>query len=127
MKTPSLLCFLALMPFAAHAANVHVASSANHQAIKAEVQDKTPSHFTINLKKVANMGVNQNAKTFAMYTGASVPNTCGDFSKIDINYKKPDKYHRVFDLSKNPEVLTALDEYGCVIITNKPKLPPAKS
>lgn len=102
-------------------------SPSRHQPIKAEVIDPNPSHYTINLKKLANMNVNQEAPTYAMYVTSSVPKTCADFSKIDIDYQKPDKYHRVFNLSDHEDVVNALNAYGCVIIPNKPKHPPAKS
>lgn len=101
--------------------------TANHQPIKAKVVDSTPAHFTVNLKTLANLGVNEEAKTFAIYTSAKAPASCGDFSTIDLDYQKPDKYTRVFDLSKQPGVLEALNQYQCVVIPNKPKLPPAKS
>jgi len=126
-KLPYIAALLALtLAIPAHAASIKTVSSTAHQPVKVEVQNDDPSNFTINLKKVANMGVDQKAKTFAMYTGASVPKTCGDFRKVDIDYKKPDKYHRVFNLAEQPEVIKALDKYGCVVIPNKPKLAPAK-
>ena len=95
--------------------------SKGHEPVNAQVLDATPAHFTINLKKMANLGVNQKADTFALYTTAQVPSQCGDFSKTDIDYQKPEKYKRVFDLSQKPEVLSALNEHACVIIPNKPK------
>lgn len=102
-------------------------SPKRHQPIKAEVVDSSPSHYTINVKKAANLGVNQEAPTYAMYVTSSVPKTCADFSKINLNYQKPDKYHRIFDLSDHKDVVNAINDYGCVIIPNKPKHPPARS
>ena len=111
----------------AMAANFAVAPSSGNQPVKAQVVDSNPAHFEINLKKAANMGVNQKAPTFAMYTTDEVPGQCGDFTKDSIAYQKPDKYHRVFNLTQKPEVLSALKQYGCVIIKNKPTLPSARS
>ena len=122
---PMLAALLLASP--AMAANFDVAPSSGHQPIKAQIVNPNPSHFEINLKKAANMGADQKAKTFAMYTTSAVPAQCGDFTAETISYQKPDKYHRVFNLTEKPEVLSALKEYGCVIITNKPALPPAKS
>jgi hypothetical protein len=119
------LALLVSLALPAHAGSFAVTSSAAHQPVKAEVTNPDPKNFTINLKKLANLSVNQDAKTYALYTTASVPGTCADFRKDDIDYKKPDKYHRIFDLSKKPEVVEALHEYGCVVVPNKPKLPPA--
>jgi len=50
------------------------------------------------------MGADQKAKTFAMYTTSSIPARCGDFTAENISYQKPDKYHRVFNLTEKPEV-----------------------
>lgn len=128
MKIPLLLAAAAaLITIPANAQGLKATPSSAHQPVKVEVQNRDPANFTINLKKIANLGVDQKARTFALYTTSSVPDRCGDFRKLDIDYKKPDKYHRVFNLSGNPEVLKALDQYGCVVIPNKPKLPPAKS
>mgnify|MGYP003386175208 FL=1 len=109
------------------ASKIKTIDSSGHQPIKAEVQNDDPSNFTINVGKMANMNVNKKSPTYVMYTGASLPKQCGDFRKEDIDYQKPDKFHRIFDLSKKPEVIQALKDYGCVVIPNKPKLPPAKS
>jgi len=110
---------LLLIPDAAFAYTL--SPSEGHEAVNAQVLDATPAHFTINLKKLANLGVDQKASTFALYTTSRVPQQCGDFSKVDIDYLKPEKYERVFDLSQKPEVLKALNEHACVIIPNKPK------
>ena len=122
------ICALTLLSTPALAASkISVVSPSNHEPVKFSVQNADPAHFTINLKKAANLGVNQEAKTYALYNTASVPDRCGNFLKSSMSYQKPDKYHRIFDLSKKPEVLTALNQYGCVVIPNKPSLPPAKS
>lgn len=128
MKTALLMASMTMALSApALAADFNVAPSSGHQPIKAQVTNPAPENFEINLKKAANLGADQKAPTFAMYTTGSVPDRCGDFRNETISYKKPDKYHRVFNLSDKPEVLAALDEYGCVIIKNKPSLPPSGS
>lgn len=121
--------FLSLMLIcaASPALAITLDSPSKHQPIKAEVIDSNPSHYTINVKKVANLNVNKEAPTYAMYVTSSVPKACADFSKINIDYQKPDKYHRIFDLSDHKDVVNAINDYGCVIIPNKPTLPPAKS
>lgn len=116
------ICAAALMCSPALAAGkFSTVSPANHEPVKFEVQNDNPARYTINLKKAANLGVNQDASTYAMYRTSTLPSRCGNFLKTDLNYEKPDKYHRVFNLTNNPEVLTAIDKYGCVIIPNKPK------
>lgn len=97
-----------------------VISPQGHQPIKAEIIDPSPSHLTINVKKLANVGVNEEAPTFAVYTGASLPARCGDFTHLEIRYKKPSKYTRVFNLSRNRDVLKAINSYGCVVMKNIP-------
>jgi hypothetical protein len=99
-------------------------SPADHQAIKADVVNKDPSHYTIDVKKMANMNADDDADTFAVYLSSSVPKTCGDFRELKLPYEKPEKYKRVFDLSDHPEVVKALDHYGCVVMKN---IPPSAS
>ncbi|HEY8964061.1 MAG TPA: hypothetical protein VIN59_06330 [Alphaproteobacteria bacterium] len=107
--------------------NFKLTPSSGHQAVKASIQNYDPAHFTINLKKAANISVNKKAPTYAIYTKASMPAQCADYRGDDIAYQKPDRFHRVFDFSQRPDVIRALDKYGCVVIYNKPKLPPSKS
>lgn len=117
-----------LIAFGAEAKTPFAVSPAQgHQPVKVKVTNQNPDKFTISLKSFANLGVNKKAKTYVMYNTSSVPEKCGDFSKLDVNYKKPDKFTRIFDLSDKKEVIQAMNEYGCIIIPNKPKLPPAKS
>ncbi len=98
-------------------------SPSGHQAIKASVLDTNPSAYKINVKKIANMNVNEEAPTFAVYIKGSLPGRCGDFRKLELPYKKPTKYEREFNLSQHKEVLDALNRYGCVVMRN---IPPAK-
>lgn len=98
--------------------------ASDHETIKAEILDKDPSNFTIDVKKMANMNADDNAKTFAVYTSDSKPDMCGDFRKLELPYQKPEEYKRVFDLSDHPEVLDALDTYHCVVMRN---IPPSAS
>lgn len=91
-----------------------------HQKIKASVLDKNPASYKIDVRKLANLNVNQEAPTFAVYITSSAPAQCGDFRKLELPYKKPSKYERQFNLSQHKEVLDALDEYGCVVMRNIP-------
>lgn len=99
---------------------VRTVSPQNHQPIKASVLDDTPKHYTIDVKKFANLGANQEAPTFAVYVTSTLPARCGDFRNLAIPYKKPGKYKRVFNLSSHPDVLSAINKYGCVVMKNIP-------
>ena len=121
----AVLSFLAVLP--AVAGEV---SPKGHEAVKAKVIDPTPERFTIDVKTIANLWVDGDAPSFALYTSSRVPAQCGDFSTLGLAYKKPTKYTREFNLSKHGEVLIALEKYGCVVIKNQPspwqqaKVPP---
>lgn len=95
-------------------------SPKGHEAIKAKVLDATPENFTINVRYLTNMGADEEAPTFALYTASSLPESCGDFSNLSISYTKPEKYKRLFDLSKHKDVLEAINTYKCVVIKNIP-------
>lgn len=99
---------------------IALASPKGHQAIKAKVVDDTPANYTIDVHSFSNLGVNEEAPTFAVYTASRLPDKCGDFSDTPLSYEKPEKYKRVFDISENPEIITAINEYKCVIVPNKP-------
>lgn len=90
------------------------------QPIRAEVLSDNPHHYTIDVKKLANISVNEEAPVFAVYTESRIPDKCADFRSLEISYKKPSKYQRVFDLSKHKDVLKAIDAYGCVVMRNIP-------
>ncbi len=100
--------------------NFSVTSPGGHETIKASVLNNDPSAYRINVKKLANMDVNQEAPTFAVYIRSSIPSKCGDFRDLELPYKKPTKYEREFNLSDNPEVLEALKSHGCVVMRNIP-------
>ena len=125
-KTMLSLTALCLLAAPAHAnmnkpsTPIKTTSPQGHQAIKADIIDPTPSNLTINVKKLANINVNEEAPTFAVYTTPTKPRQCGDFSNLEIHYEKPTKYTRVFNLSKHRDVLKAINSYGCVVIKNIP-------
>ncbi len=95
-------------------------SSGSHESVKAEIIDSDPAHFTIDVHTMANMGVNEEAPTFALYTSENPPATCPDFSNLDLPYKKPEEHKREFDLSDHEDVLKALEKYHCVVVKNQP-------
>jgi hypothetical protein len=95
-------------------------SPEGHQPIRASVLDHTPSHFTIDVRKFANIGVDENATTFALYLGTRLPKRCGDFRDVDLAYWKPSKYKRVFNLSGKDKVLSAIENYHCIVLRNAP-------
>jgi hypothetical protein len=84
------------------AADIQTSSPKGHEAVKASVVNSEPATYTINVKSLSN------------------PETCGNFENTPLTYKKPEKYLREFDLSGNPEIVTAINEYKCVIVPNKP-------
>lgn len=96
------------------------ASSGSHESVKAEIIDSDPAHFTIDVHTMANMGVNEEAPTFALYTSENPPANCPDFSNLDLPYKKPEKHKREFNLSEHEDVLKALEKHHCVVVKNKP-------
>ncbi|MCC6597428.1 MAG: hypothetical protein IT559_01400 [Alphaproteobacteria bacterium] len=102
------------------AAGVKEVSPQKYEPIKAKIIDNTPENFTINVRTLANFGANDEAPIFALYTSRKIPDTCADFTHLKLRYEKPRKYQRKFNLSKNKEVLTALDQYKCVVVQNIP-------
>ncbi len=96
------------------------ASPIDHEAIRASIIDPAPSHYTIDVRKFANIGVNEDAPTFALYVTSSLPSKCGDFTDRELPYWKPSKYKRTFNLEGQEDVLKALDTFGCVVIANTP-------
>jgi hypothetical protein len=102
------------------AADIQTSSPKGHEAVKASVVNSEPATYTINVKSLSNLGVDEEAATFAVYVSGSKPETCGNFENTPLTYKKPEKYLREFDLSGNPEIVTAINEYKCVIVPNKP-------
>jgi hypothetical protein len=94
-------------------------SSGSHESVKAEIINSDPAHFTIDVHTMANMGVNEEAPTFALYTSENPPANCPDFSNLDLPYKKPEEHKREFDLSEHEDVLKALEKHHCVVVKNK--------
>ena len=88
--------------------------------LRASVVDSNPARFTIDVRKFANIGVDEDAPTFALYTKNTLPGKCGDFRDVELSYSKPSKYRRVFNLSGEDKLLRAIDGYGCVILRNGP-------
>lgn len=97
-------------------------SPIDHQAIRASVVDDDPSHYTIDVRKFSNIGVKEDAPTFAVYITNNLPKKCGDFRALELPYNKPEKYKRTFNLQDHPDVLRAITAYGCVVMRN---IPPA--
>ena len=88
------------------------------QPIRADIVNDSPSRFTIDVENFANIGVDEDAPVFAVYTDSYMPDECGDFRELDLDYRKPSKYERQFNLSRHKNVLEAIDIYGCVVISN---------
>lgn len=88
------------------------------QPIRADITNKSPSRFTIDVENFANIGADEEAPVFAIYTDSYLPDECGDFRELTLDYRKPSKYERQFNLSRHKDVLEAIDVYGCVVIGN---------
>jgi hypothetical protein len=88
------------------------------QPIRADITNDSASRFTIDVENFANIGVDEDAAVFAVYTDSYLPDDCGDFRGLKLDYKKPSKYERQFNLSRHKDVLEAIETYGCVVITN---------
>lgn len=95
-------------------------SPEGYEAIRASVINPNPASYTIDVRKFANIGVNEDAPMFAVYTGTSLPSKCGDFRDIELSYWKPEKYKRSFNLTNQEKVLRAIKGYGCVVLRNAP-------
>lgn len=91
-----------------------------NQVLRASVVSKNPAHYTLDIRKFANIGVNQDAPTYAIYTGNSLPVKCADLRGEDVSYWKPSKYKRTFDLRGHEDVIKGIEGYGCVVIRNLP-------
>lgn len=88
------------------------------QPIRADIVNDSPSRFTIDVENFANIGADEEAPVFAIYTDSYMPDECGDFRDLELDYRKPSKYERQFNLSRHKDVLEAIDVYGCVVIGN---------
>lgn len=118
LLTP-VLAIATLMALPAFAAEKTVTPE-GHEPILASVIDPTPEAYTINVRKLANLGANEDAPTFAVYITGRLPENCGDFRSLELPYEKPEKYKRRFNLSEHKDVITSLEKHGCVVMKNIP-------
>lgn len=95
---------------------VALASPADHSRLRANIVDQRLSRFTLDIQQFANIGVRDDAPTYAIYTQKTLPSACGDFSGREITYWEPSKYKRSFDLRSHKDVVAAFEKYGCVIV-----------
>lgn len=100
--------------------DIALVAPSDFQPIRADILNDSPSHFTIDVENLANIGVDEEAPVFAVYTQSSLPAQCGDFRELELNYSKPSKYKRSFDLSGHKDVLDAINAYGCIVMRNIP-------
>jgi hypothetical protein len=89
-----------------------------HQPIRAEIINEDPDKFTIDVHFFKNLFADKQADTFAVYIADDLPEKCGDFSSLELAYQKPEDHLRIFNLSQHPEVLDAIEKYGCVVVPN---------
>lgn len=104
----------------AASSNISLISPEQFQPIRADIVNDSPSEFTIDVEHLANIGADDNAPVFAVYTKSDLPAQCGDFRDLELNYQKPSKYTRAFDLRRHKVVLEAINSYGCVVMRNIP-------
>ena len=95
--------------------------TSKYERVKAYVIDNNPKTFTIDVYSFANIMVDQEAPAFAVYISTSPPKTCADFTSVNLDYTRPEKYHRQFDLTKHQDIQDALEKYRCVVIKNIPQ------
>lgn len=99
---------------------ITLVSPTEFQPIRADIISDKPSKFTIDVENLANIGADDDAPVFAVYTQSTLPDQCGDFREVELQYKKPSKYKREFDLSDHKDILAAIDSYGCIVMKNTP-------
>jgi hypothetical protein len=87
-------------------------------AVRADIVNDEGGVIVFNVRKFANIGVDETAPFFAVYTGKSLPAKCGDVRNLDLSYWSPSRYRRAFDVGGAPEFRQALDGYGCAVIRN---------
>tara|TARA_B100001750_G_scaffold245879_1_gene266611 strand:+ start:980 stop:1366 length:387 start_codon:yes stop_codon:yes gene_type:complete len=114
------LIAITFTPSASAQEQIAMVDTNRFQPIKAEVVNSEPSNFTINVRNFANMGVDQKADIFTVYTASSKPEQCADFRDVELPYTKPEKYLRQFDLSNQPDIMKAIEDTQCVAIKNIP-------
>ena len=90
------------------------------EPLRASIINSDPAQFTIDVRKFANIGVDEDAADFAIYTKNTLPTKCGDFRDVELSYWKPSKYRRTFDFSREEKLLRAIEGYGCIIVHNGP-------
>lgn len=120
MNMLSILTVGLLSVASVNAADYSMVPTNDFEVIKAKIIDSNPSNFTINVKSLSNLGADQEAPVFSVYTSSSKPSECADFRNLEISYKKPEKYLRQFDLSDKPDVVKAIENSNCVAIKNIP-------
>jgi hypothetical protein len=100
--------------------DIALVAPSEFQPIRADILNDSPSHFTIDVENLANIGADEEAPVFAVYTQSNLPDKCGDFRDLELSYSKPSKYKRSFDLSAHKDVLDAINAYGCIVMRNIP-------
>lgn len=96
--------------------DISLSSPMGHTPLRADIIDKKLSNFTLDVQQFANIGVSENAASYAVYTNRSMPATCADFSERSLTYWQPSKYKRSFDLRQNKDVVQAIEKFGCIIV-----------
>ncbi len=103
-----------------NAADIKMVQTTDFEPIKAKIVSDVPSEYTINVKFLTNTFADTDADVFSVYTSSTRPETCADFRHLELSYEKPSKFLRVFDLSKNEEIIQAVNKQQCVAIRNIP-------
>ena len=93
-------------------------SPEGHEPIRASIIKDDPAAFVLDVRKFANIGVDEAAQSFAIYIGNALPGKCGDFRDRDVPNWAPIKYRRTFDFRGNEDMIRGLNGYGCIVIRN---------
>lgn len=95
-----------------------------YEGLRAGIVSAEPARFTLDVRKFANIGVDQDAPYFAVYVRSALPTKCGDFRTLEAPHWSPSKYRQAYDLRGQEKAITALRAYGCIILPNPTPPPP---
>ena len=78
----------------------------------------TPSALKVNFKFFSNFGADLKAPQFVIHQQSSKPSHCPDFTGVRVPVVGRTDTSRTFNVSQRPDILQALNDYQCVIISN---------
>lgn len=99
-------------------ADAPLVATADFETVRAKVIDPTPSNFTIDLGFPRNLSVDRNAPYIALFDTRQPPQLCADFRDINLKGETISTTQRRYDLSGQPELLEAMQDYRCIVVPN---------